>query len=194
MRDERAAWAMYLLGRFLSGECRYELAEALLLAALDQMPELVAARVELGVVYCGLERYEEMAEEFREAIRLDTRAVRAVVRKEPKELAELWRMLYPAREPTPTGRSYEPPIPSDVRASAALAEEGVAALAAGRDRPAVDLIERALRLDPTRADVIAMLALAYLVLWEQEKKVPRGNKESVLWEEQPELANFLFSG
>jgi tetratricopeptide (TPR) repeat protein len=131
--DEREARAMYLLGLLLSGECRYELAEALLLAALDYMPGLVAARVELGVVYCGLERYGEMAGEFREAIRLDARAVRAAVREEPKELEELWRILYPPPEAAaPQEQHHRPSPPADIRESAALLEFGRGEIAAGR--------------------------------------------------------------
>jgi hypothetical protein len=68
----------------------------------------------------------------------------------------------------------------------------VTELAAGHDRQAVDLIERALRLDPTRTDVIAMLALAYLFLWEGEGKGSVGNEGSVLWEVLPEVAEVLF--
>lgn len=193
MRDEREARARYLIGLLLSDNCSYERAEALLRDALDYMPELVAARVELGVVYCGLGRYEEMLEEFREAIRIDVRAVREAVRDEPKELEELRRILYPPREAAPLPRRDNSRlIPTHVYASAALAEQGVAEMAHGRDALAVDLIERALRLDPSRSDVIAMLALAYLLLWEDKGRPPAGNRESVLWEELPEVAELLF--
>lgn len=193
-RDEREAWAHYLLGRFLSDNYRYERAEEMLRDALDYMPELVVARVALGVVYLGLEREEQMLEEFRESIRLDVRAVREAVREEPKELEELRRILYPPRETAPQGWDYESPIPTDVQESAALAGQGVAEMAAGRDGLAVGLLERAQRLDPTRTDVIAMLALAYLLLWESGGRPPGGNKESVLWEEMPEVAELLFGG
>lgn len=162
--DEREAWASYLIGLLLSDRCSYELAESLLRDALDHTPELVAARVELGVVYCGLGQYEEMLEEFREAIRLDVGAVRAAVREEPKELEELWKILYPPREATPLPRRDNSRlIPPHVYEGAALAEQGVEEMAAGRDDQAVDFLERALRLDPTRNDVTALLALAYLL-------------------------------
>jgi tetratricopeptide (TPR) repeat protein len=192
-REEKEARAMYLLGRLLSGECRYELAEALLLAALDYMPGLAAARVELGVVYCGQERYEEMAGEFREAIRLDARAVRAAVREEPKELEELWRILYPPPEAAATQEQRrEPTIPADVRESAALVEFGRGEIAVGRYGHAVELLERALRLDHVSNTAYALLSLAYLLSWEGEGKPTTGNVGSVLWEEIPELAGVLF--
>jgi tetratricopeptide (TPR) repeat protein len=163
-RDEREARARYLIGLLLSDRCSYERAEALLRDALDYMPELAAARVELGVVYCGLGRYEEMLEEFREAIRLDVRAVREAVWEEPKELEELRRVLYPPREATPPPRrDHSRLIPTHVYAASALAEQGVAEMAAGRDGQAVDFLERALRLDPSPNDVTALLALAYLL-------------------------------
>lgn len=192
-REEREAWAMYLLGLLLSRECRYELAEALLLAALDHMPGLAAPRVELGVVYCGLKRYEEMAGEFREAIRLDARAVGAAVREESKELEELWRILYPPPEAGATRElRREPTIPAEIRESAALVEFGREEIAAGRYGHAVELIERALRLDHTSNMAYALLALSYLLFWEGEGKPMTGNKGSVLWKEIPELAGVLF--
>src|SRR5215212_6741323 len=133
VREEREARAMYLLGLLLSGECRYELAEALLLAALDYVPGLAAARVELGIVYCGLERYEEMTDAFREAIRLDVRAVRAAVREEPKEVEELWRIIYPPPEAATTQEQrHRPPPPVEIRERAALVDVGRREIAAGR--------------------------------------------------------------
>jgi tetratricopeptide (TPR) repeat protein len=195
-RDERKARARYLMGLLLAEECAYELAEALLLSALDYMPELAAARVVLGVVYCGLEREEEMLEEFREAIRLDVRAVRAAVREEPKELEELGRILYPRRETTtPPERERSPAVPAylaDLDESAALLQFGRGEMAAGRSGHAVELIERALRLDHTSNDAIAMLSLAYLLTREGGGKALEGNVGSVLWEVLPKLAEMLF--
>lgn len=193
VREEREARAMYLLGLLLSGECRYELAKALLLAALDYVPGLAAARVELGIVYCGLERYEEMVGEFREAIRLDARAVRAAVREEPKEVEELWRILYPPPEAAATQEQHHrPTLPAEIRESSALVEFGRREIAAGRYGHAVELIERALRLDHTNNLFYALLALSYLLSWQGEGKPTTGNEGSVLWEEIPELAEALF--
>jgi len=191
--DEREAWASYLIGLLLSDNCSYELAESLLRDALGHMPGLAAACVALGVVYCGLERYEQMLEEFRDAVRLDVRAVRAAVREEPKELGELRRVLYPPSEATPLPkRDNSRLIPTHVYAGAALAEQGVAEMAAGRDAQAVDFLERALRLDPSGSYPVTMLALAYLLSWESEGEGPTVNEESVLWEAAPELAGVLF--
>lgn len=192
-RDEREARAMYLLGRLLSGECRYELAEALLLAALDHVPDLAAAHVELGIIYCGLERYEEMTDAFREAIRLDARTVRAAVREEPKEVEELWRMLYPPPEAAATQEQHHRLTPpAEIRESSALVEFGRGEIAAGRYGHAVELIERALRLDHTNNLFYALLALSYLLSWQGEGKPTTENEGSVLWEEIPELAEALF--
>ncbi len=195
-RDERKARARYLLGLLLAEECAYELAEALLLSTLDYMPDLAAAHVALGVVYCGLEREEEMLEEFREAIRLDMRAVRAAVREEPKELEALGRILYPRQETsTPPERERSPAVPAylaDLDESAALLQFGRGEMAAGRYGHAVELVERALRLDHTSNDAIAMLSLAYLLSREGGEKTSAGNVESVLWEVIPKLAEMLF--
>lgn len=90
--------------------------------------------------------------------------MRAAAREEPKELEELRRVLYPPREATPLPRlDYSRPIPTHVHAGAELAEQGVAEMAPGRDGQAVDFLERALRLDPSRNDVTALPALAYLL-------------------------------
>lgn len=184
------------MGLLLAEECSYESAEALLRSALDYMPELAAARVTLGIVYCGLEREEEMLGEFREAIRLDERAVRAVVREKPEELEEFKRILYPRQETaTPQEQEHPPAIPAylaDLYESAALLEFGRGEMAARRYGHAVELIERALRLDNTSNDAIAMLSLAYLLSQEGDEKAPAGNAESVLWEILPELAEMLF--
>jgi len=197
-RDESKARARYLMGLLLTEECGYDPAEALLRSALDYMPELAEARVALGVVYCGLEREGEMLEEFRKAIRFDVRAVRAAVRDEPQGLDELRRILYPRQETSPAreqGRS--PAIPAYLaylEESAALVEFGLREMAAGRYGHAVELIERALRLDHTSNFVIAMLSLAYLLAREEGTKASAGGVESVLWEVLPELAEMLFKG
>jgi tetratricopeptide (TPR) repeat protein len=181
------------MGLLLSDNCSYERAAELLRDAVDYMPELVAARVELGVVYCELERHDEMLEEFREAIRLDVRAVREAVRDEPKELNELRRVLYPSRETaTSPRRDNSRMLPTHVYAGVALAEQGVAEMAAGRDVQAVDFLERALRLDPSNSYPVTMLALAYLLSWESERRGPTVNEGSVLWEVATELAKVLF--
>ena len=193
MRDEREARARLLLGRLLSDLGKGECAAELLREAVRYMPEQAAAHVELGMVYSGLGRYVEMLGEFREAIRLDVRAVRRVVRVEPKELVELRSILYPPREtPPPARRDWAPPIPTHVYASSALVEQGVAEMAAGRDGQAVDFLVRALRLDPSCKDAVTMLALAYLLSRESEGKVSAGNEGSVLWEIAPGLAEVLF--
>jgi tetratricopeptide (TPR) repeat protein len=192
-RDEREAWARYLIGLLLSDNCSYERAAELLRDAIEYMPELVAAHVELGVVYSGLGRYEEMLEEFREAIRLDVRAVREAVREEPKELEDLWRILYPSPEAGTTGEQRrEPILPAEVREAAALVEVGREEIAAVRCGHAVELIERALRLDHAGNTAYALLALAYLLSWEGGGEPTTANEGSVLWEAAPELAGVLF--
>lgn len=194
-RDEREAWARYLMGLLLSDNCSYERAAELLQDAVNYMPELVAAHVELGMVYSGLEQYEEMLDEFREAIRLDVRAVREAVRDEPKELDELRRVLYPPRETTaPPSRDLSRLIPTHVYAGVALVEQGVTEMAAGRNTQAVDFLERALRLDPSGSYPVTMLALAYLLSWESERRGPTVNEGSVLLEVAPGLAKVLFKG
>lgn len=181
------------MGLFLSDNCSYERAAELLQDAVNYMPELVAARVELAVVYSALEQYEEMLEEFREAIRLDVQAVREAVREEPKELEELRRVLYPPSNATPSPtRDNSRLIPTHVIASTELVEQGVVEMADGRDGLAVDFLERALRLDSSGSYPVTMLVLAYLLSWEGEGKRLAANGGSVLWEAAPKLAGVLF--
>jgi tetratricopeptide (TPR) repeat protein len=170
VRDEREGRAQYLLGRLLSDIYKDECAAELLRDAVDYLPELAAARVELGIAYCRLERYGEMLEAFREAIRRDEQAVRAAVRDDPAELEALRSLLYPDRAgPLPTTQerpTLERPsgVPAYVRETWALVRLGREYIGAGRDGEAIAALEAVLRLDDTYQYAMALLSLAYLLL------------------------------
>jgi tetratricopeptide (TPR) repeat protein len=95
--DEREASARqsFLLGKLLEEAGALECAAELLGEAIQIDPSLVAARVELGFVLGRDEDYAGMLEAFSEAVRIDARAVRRAVRKEPEELEQLRRILRP---------------------------------------------------------------------------------------------------
>lgn len=193
MRDEREARARFLLGRLLADIYHDECAAELLRDAIHYMPEMAEARVELGFVYCRLERYEEMLEEFHKAIRLDERAVRAAVRDEPAELEVIRRMLYPERPSRASaGGSRAAAVPGYIRETAALVELTWENIEAGRDKEAVAAVEAALRLDGTYQYAAALLSLAYLLIGEGGGVVEKEGEGSVLWEAEPALAELLF--
>jgi tetratricopeptide (TPR) repeat protein len=193
MRDEREARARFLLGRLLADIYQDECAAGLLRDAIHYMPEMTAAHIELGFVYCRLERYEEMLEAFHEAIRLDERAVRAAVRDEPAELEVTRRVLYPERAwPLYAVESRLAAVPGYVRETAALVDLARENIEVGRDKEAVAAVEAALRLDGTYQYAAALLSLAYLLIGEKGGVAEKEGEGSVLWEAEPALAELLF--
>lgn len=195
MRNEREGRARFLLGRLLSDIYHDECAVELLRDAVDYLPDLTAARVELGIAYCRLERYKEMLGAFREAIRLDALAVRAAVRDEPAELEEIRRVLYPKQaEPVLAAQERPTGIPAYVRETWSLVRLAREEVGARRDKEAVAALEDALRLDDMNQYAIALLSLAYLLSGEGGAAGLRGVEGSVLWEVGPELAELLFRG
>lgn len=165
MRDEREARARFLLGRLLADMYQDQCAAALLRDAVDYMPDLAAAHVELGVVYCRLEKYREMVRSFRRAIDVDAEAVRSAVRDEPEELEHLRRALYTDQPGvTPTEPAGELKVPGYVRESWALVSLGREHVAAGRDGEAAAALESALKLDGMNPHAVALLALTHLLM------------------------------
>lgn len=198
--DEREGRARFLLGRLLSDIYMDECAAVLLRDAVDYLPGLTAARVELGIAYCRLERYEEMLGAFREAVRRDERAVRAAVRDDPAELEALRSLLYPDRAgPLPT--TQERPTqerPSGIPAYVTQTWESVRLareqMGAGRDGEAIATLEAVLRFDDTHQYAIALLSLAYLLSKGGGAAALIGVEGSVLWGVDPKLAGLLFRG
>ena len=193
MRDEREARARFLLGRLLADIYKDECAAELLRDAISYMPEMEAAHVELGFVYCRLEIYEEMLGAFGEAIRLDQRAVRAAVREDPAELEAIRRVLY-AERPTPmrADETRVAAVPAYVRETWALVDLAREHIGAGRDDEAIAALEAVLRLDATYPYAAALLSLAYLLVREGGGMAMTGLEGSVLWEVEPALAELLF--
>lgn len=195
MRDEREARARFLLGQLLAGISKDECAAELLRDAISYLPEMAAAHVELGVILCRQERFEEMLAAFREAVRLDEQAVRTAVWDEPAELEAIRLVLYPER-PTPVraDETRVAAIPAYVRETWALVDLAREHVGAGRDDEAVAALEAVLRLDATYPYACALLTLAYLLVREGGGMVPTGGEGSVLWEVEPAFAQLLFKG
>lgn len=195
MRDEREGRARFLLGRLLAGIYRDECAVELLRDAISYMPEMAEAHVDLGFVYCRMERFEEMLEAFREATHLDERAVRAAVRGDPAELEAIRLVLYPER-PTlvRADETRVAAIPAYVRETWALVDLAREHIGAGRDDEAVAALEAVLRLDAIYQYATALLSLAYLLIREGGGMAMTEGEGSVLWEVEPALAELLFRG
>lgn len=192
-RDAREARARLLLGLLLSEIFQDECAAELLSDAIDYAPDLAEARIELGVVYCRLERYEKMLGEFCEAISTNLTRVRTVIREEPKDLEEIRRLIYSRQAVTaPAGQVRGPAIPHQFRESGALVDLSREQIAEGQDAAVVATLEAALRIDATHKYAVALLALAYVLL-EQGAGITSAEAEgSVLSEMEPALAGLLF--
>lgn len=190
MRDAREARARYLLGRLLADVHQDRCAAKLLRDAVHYMPDLVAAYVELGFVYCRLEKYPGMVGALRRAIGIDAGVVRATVRDEWPELEQLRRALYPKQPRAVTdGRGVGLAVPGYVRESWALVELGREHLAAGRDGEAVAALEAALKLDRMHLDAVALLALTHLLMRAGGGEVGPGG---LLRKLRPRLARLIF--
>jgi hypothetical protein len=144
------------------------------------------------------EDYVGMLEVFRDAVRMDAGAVRRAVQKEPEEMGQLRQILRPdppASETSEQGRpAFKSAMPAQFQEAnelVALAREYVGM--GGRDREAVQALERALRLDEVFLYAASLLALTHLLIREGGGTVPLTEDEgSVLWEVEPALARLLF--
>ncbi len=189
MRNEREARARFLLGLLLADIYKDECAAELLRDAIYYMPDMVAAHVELGIAYCGLEKYRETVRAFQQAIDSDVEAVRAAVRDEPEELDRLRRTLYPDRLIATGAQAGGPAVPGYVSESWALVGLGREHLASGRDGQAIAALEAALKLDGTHPYAVALLALTHLLMRQSERDVGTGG---VLRKLKPRLAKLIF--
>ena len=192
MRDEREAKARFLLGRLLADIYKDECAAELLRDAIYYMPDLVAAHVEIGIVYCRLERYEEMLEAFREAIRLDARAVRTVVRNEPAELEVVRQALYAERPEAVGAEGDRAVIPGYVWETWAMVSLAREHIEARKDEAALATLEAVLNRDETHQYAVALLALAYLLIKVDAGITVAKVDGGVLWKVEPVLAELLF--
>lgn len=189
--DKREAGAKLLLGLLLSDINENECAAELFLSALLFNPNLVEARVELGIVYGRMEAYEEMVKAFREAISLNPQAVRATLRKEPEEMERLRQILY-SEDSIPSLRANAATIPAEFQEGGDLVALAQDHLAAGLDEEAVRELERSLRIDPTFPLAVSMLSVAYLLMKEQVDLTPAIGEKSALNQIAPDLAKNLF--
>lgn len=86
--EQSRAGEMLTLAKLLSYVAEYDCAIELLEKALKIKPDLIEARIELGIVFGRVENYRDMIEAFREAIRQSLRGVRAVILQYPAEITQ----------------------------------------------------------------------------------------------------------
>jgi tetratricopeptide (TPR) repeat protein len=189
---QQEARARFLLGAVLVEIADDEYAIELFRSALERDPTLVEAHIHLGLAYGRMGTYQEMFAAFREAVRLDPLSVRTAVIKEPEEVALIARLLNPT-PPVPARETFETVMPAQYVEAGNLVHTGMDQIAAGKDKEAIEVLERSLRIDPEFPLSISLLSLAYLLLQTTRRTFPVDVKESVLFEIDASLANLIFN-
>lgn len=192
-RDVKEARMRLALGLMLDEIGKSECAAEALRAAIACDPLLVEAHVWLGIIYEGTARYEEVVGEFVEAIGIDEQAARMAVSTEPEEITRI-RQIINAWPVTPSPipeeeHVYPPELPPQICEASELSEAASKHIGAGRDAEAVEVLERAVRLDPVSRPYTALLAFVYVL---NRRERATWASRSVLWEVSPGLARVVF--
>jgi tetratricopeptide (TPR) repeat protein len=155
MKGARSPLALHLLGILCAHEGRYDEAEEAFLGAIEADPEMVGSYVELGLVYACRGEYPKMVRALRQAVEAGSGGVRAYLGTQPlgniagtPEPGSYWH----------TGQGGEGK--SDVVTPLVAA---MSYLAEGRDEEAARMLEQALEGKPAGPQLVALLALAYLL-------------------------------
>jgi tetratricopeptide (TPR) repeat protein len=189
---QQEARARFLLGAVLVEISEDEYAIDLFRSALERDPTLVEAHIHLGLAYARMGTYEEMFAVFREAVRLDPLSVRTCVIKEPEEVALIARLLNPT-PPVPASETMETVMPAHYLEAGNLVHTGMDQIAAGKDKEAIETLERSLRIDPEFPLAISLLSPTYLLLRTTRRAFPVEVKASVLFEIDDALARLIFN-
>lgn len=192
--QEREARACLILGLLLKDAGAQDCAAEMFYRALSFQSDLVEARVCAGFAYWQAEDLTGMYESFREAVRLDPRAVRTAVLERPEEVRLISLILYPRQYGADTRAvDREAVIPAEVKDRSERLTRARELVAGGRDAEAIAELERLLREDPDDLHPISLLALAYLLLTASGGSSGTADgRGSVLWEVEPGLARLLF--
>lgn len=189
----RLARARLVVGVLLSDFGKAECAAEVLRAGLAYDPDMVEAHVALGLAYGRQTQYEEMIGSFVRAISLDRRKAGEALCEEPEEVRLIKDILYGPAETGEVGP--HPAMPAEVREASELVGEACERIRRGggeAEAAAVEMLERAVRLDPASSDPTTVLAFAYLLLGYEQRSA--WAVKSALWEASPWLARLFFVG
>jgi hypothetical protein len=135
-----------------------------------------------------------MSVAFREAVRLDPRAVRSALLEEPEEARLITLILYPKQYGMPQSAvDMERVVPFEVRDRDRRLTGAEGLVAEGHEAGAIRELERLLQEDPEEMSPVPLLVLAYLLLKVTDRA--RGtvdNRGSMLWKVESRLATLLF--
>jgi tetratricopeptide (TPR) repeat protein len=191
-RNRSEAKARLILGLVLSDVCGEEYATDLYRQALNYDREFVAAHVRLGISHAYAEDYAAMLGSFAEALRLDSRAARAVFSDDVNEAKRIKMILFPPESgEEPDG--YVSAMPAEFKEAVDLIASATEHLAAGRDEEAAQALEQSLRIDVTNQYAVALLTLTYMLLRGSPAAARPGGNASVLFEVDLALAKMLFN-
>jgi tetratricopeptide (TPR) repeat protein len=192
--DQREAKARLIMGILLRDAGQLECAIELFFSALAFNPGLVEAYVRLGFALWQAGNAARMYVAFGAAVRLDPRAVRAALLREPEEARIITLILYPKQYGLPQPAvDMERVVPFEVRDRDRRLTGAEGLVAEGHETGAIRELERLLQEDPKELSPVPLLALAYLLL--QATGGAGGtadNRRSMLWEVEPSLAKLLF--
>jgi tetratricopeptide (TPR) repeat protein len=158
--------------------------------ALEIKSDIIEAHIGLGLAYSRAGEYVEMAESFKEAIRINPETVRKWA-KVSIPGPHNWLSFSPEYAHL-TGKMAE--YLRNLDEADALTRLAAAYISNGLDEAAVTPLEYCLKLVQGYDIAIVLLSIVYLLLKaEDEEKVARLSKTSILKKAAPKLAKMLFS-
>lgn len=159
-------------------------------SALKINPDLIDAYIGMGLAYSRMDKYEEMADAFRQAIQVDPHTVRKWAKSSIPSKPD-WLSFKPEYAHY-TGKMAE--FLHNLDEADALVRVGASHVAQGADEAAIRALEYCLALAPDYNAAIVLLTIAYLLLEVKEKgAAPRLGENSRFKTSIPKLAKILFN-
>lgn len=158
-------------------------------SALKLNPDLIEAYIGMGLAHSRMDEYVEMAEAFRQAIQIDSLAVRKWAKSSILGKPE-W-LSFKAEYAHYTGKMAE--LLHSLDEADALVRLAATHISRGVDEAAVRALEYCLTLAPDYNAAIVLLTIAYLLLETKEiGTATRLGESSIVNKLIPKLAKSLF--
>lgn len=158
-------------------------------SALKINPDLIEAYIGIGLACSRMDEYEEMAEAFKQAIQIDSPAVRKWVKSSVRGKPE-WLSFKPECAHY-TGKMAE--LVHNLDEADALVRLAASHISRGMDEAAIKALEYCLTLAPDYNAAIVLLTIAYMLLEEKSKGAAALlDHNSILKKIIPKLAKNLF--